>query len=168
MGQHHADGYEMGSSKRQRMIDEDVYYGVSPALRSSAPPPYSYGGVHSGTHARLLFPVVRLRGLPFDCRDSDVHEFFAGLDVVDVLEAYVVFGAPLQVDYALQRNRQNMGRRYIEVFRCKKQEYYNAIASEVHDTKAYDDDDDDDDGLRRPPLPSSASAKSMPMQKKSC
>ena len=175
MGQHHADGYEMGSSKRQRMIDEDVYYGVSPAVRSSAPP-YSYGGVHGGTQARLLFPVVRLRGLPFDCRDSDVHEFFAGLDVVDVLlvhkrsrfsgEAYVVFGAPLQVDYALQRNRQNMGRRYIEVFRCKKQEYYNAIASEVHDTKAYDDDDDDDDGLRRPPLPSSASTKSMPIQKK--
>lgn len=87
------------------------------------------------------FPAVRLRGLPFNCTESDVYEFFAGLDVVDVLlthkqgrfsgEAYCVFGAPMQVDFALQRNRQNMGQRYIEVFRSKKQEYYSAVAAEV-------------------------------------
>ncbi|KAI5055542.1 hypothetical protein GOP47_0029063 [Adiantum capillus-veneris] len=143
----HGDGYEIGS-KRQRGMDDDPYYGASAGFRSS----YGYGGgMGYGGHSRA-FPVVRLRGLPFDCRESDVHEFFASLDLVDVLlvhkrgrftgEAYVVFGAPLQVDFALQRNRQNMGRRYIEVFRCKKQEYYQAVAAEVNDSKSHHDHDE--------------------------
>ena len=32
---------------------------------------------------------------------------------------------------ARQRNKMHMGRRYVEVFRCKKADYYNAIAREV-------------------------------------
>ncbi|KAK8279786.1 hypothetical protein V6Z11_D09G133500 [Gossypium hirsutum] len=39
------------------------------------------------------------------------------------------------VDFALQKNRQNMGRRYVEVFRSKRQEYYKAIANEVADAR---------------------------------
>lgn len=72
-----------------------------------------------------VFPVVRLRGLPFNANDFDILEFFQGLDPVDVLivrrdgrttgEAYVLFGNPMQMDFALQKNRQSMGRRYIEV-----------------------------------------------------
>ncbi|PKA63378.1 hypothetical protein AXF42_Ash005273 [Apostasia shenzhenica] len=46
-------------------------------------------------------------------------------------EAFCVLAYPLQVDFALQRNRQNMGRWYIEVFRSKRQEYYSAIAHET-------------------------------------
>jgi heterogeneous nuclear ribonucleoprotein F/H len=34
-------------------------------------------------------------------------------------------GNPMQMDFALQKNRQSMGRRYIEVFRSKKQDYYH-------------------------------------------
>ncbi|KAH7423193.1 hypothetical protein KP509_12G043400 [Ceratopteris richardii] len=136
----HGDGYEIGS-KRQRGMDEDPYYGPPSGYRSS----YGYGGGMGFGGQSRAFPVVRLRGLPFDCREMDVYEFFTGLDIVDILlvhkrgrfsgEAYVVFGAPLHVDFALQRNRQNMGRRYIEVFRCKKQEYYQAIAMEVNDSR---------------------------------
>ncbi|XP_057802430.1 uncharacterized protein LOC131017686 isoform X4 [Salvia miltiorrhiza] len=48
-------------------------------------------------------------------------------------EAYCVLGYPLQIDFALQRNRQNIGRRYVEVFRSRKEEYYKAIANEVFD-----------------------------------
>jgi heterogeneous nuclear ribonucleoprotein F/H len=102
------------------------------------------GGHGSGSMGG--FPVVRLRGLPFDCREADVYEFFGGLDIVDVLlvhkkgrfsgEAFVVVAVPLQVDFALQRNRQNMGRRYVEVFRSKKQDYYAAIAAEVHESRS--------------------------------
>lgn len=154
----HGDGYEMGS-KRQRGMDEDPYRGTSSGYRSS----YGYGGGMGYGGQSRAFPVVRLRGLPFDCRESDVHEFFATLDIVDVLlvhkrgrfsgEAYVVFGAPLQVDFALQRNRQNMGRRYIEVFRCKKQEYYQAVAAEVHDSKTQHDDDEPPAKPIKAPLP---------------
>lgn len=145
--------------KRQRVIDQgsSFYgtspnygtspgYGASPAYGASQgssfmynPPSYSYVGQPPP------FPIVRLRGLPFDCSEADIAEFFHGLDIVDVLfvnksgkftgDAYCVLGYPLQVDFALQRNRQNMGRRYVEVFRSKRQEYYKAIANEVSDSR---------------------------------
>ncbi|MBA0767634.1 hypothetical protein Gotri_016497 [Gossypium trilobum] len=125
-------------AKRQRIIDQGPsFYGNSPGssfMYTAPPPPYSY------VSQPPPFPVVRLRGLPFDCTETDVAEFFHGLDIVDVLfvhknskftgEAFCVLGYPLQVDFALQKNRQNMGRRYVEVFRSKRQEYYKAIANE--------------------------------------
>uniref|UniRef100_A0A1J3IY26 Heterogeneous nuclear ribonucleoprotein F n=1 Tax=Noccaea caerulescens TaxID=107243 RepID=A0A1J3IY26_NOCCA len=123
-------GYEVGS-KRQRMMqsNSNPYLAVGTAGATSFPP-FGYVG----------FPVVRLRGLPFNCSDLDIFKFFAGLDIVDVLlvtkngkfsgEAFVVFAGPMQVEIALQRDRQNMGRRYVEVFRCYKQDYYNAVAAE--------------------------------------
>lgn len=126
-------------AKRQRINDQGPsFYGTSPgsSYMYNAPP---YGYVSQPPP----FPVVRLRGLPFDCTETDVAEFFRGLDIVDVLfvhkggkftgEAFCVLGYPLQVDFALQKNRQNMGRRYVEVFRSKRQEYYKAIANEVSD-----------------------------------
>ncbi|CAI5996608.1 unnamed protein product [Closterium sp. NIES-65] len=98
------------------------------------------GGMHMGGGPRAL-PVVKLRGLPFSCEEGDVAEFFAGLDVVDVLflrrdskfsgEALVVFGNAIQAELSLQRNRMSMGRRYVEIFRCKRADYYNAVANEV-------------------------------------
>lgn len=136
------DGYREGSYKRQRMEPE----------YSS---PSSYGGYYgggggysqwqrtgsNGGRPGNAFPVVRLRGLPFNCMESDVYDFFTELDIVDVLfvkkegrfscDAFVVFALPVQVEFALRKNRQNIGRRYIEVFRSKKQEYYKAIAEEI-------------------------------------
>ncbi|KAK3032978.1 hypothetical protein RJ639_035806 [Escallonia herrerae] len=130
--------------KRQRIMDQgSSYYGTPPAssYMYNAPPPPAYSYVSQPPP----FPVVRLRGLPFDCSETDIAEFFHGLDIVDILfvhkigkftgEAYCVLGYPLQVDYALQRNMQNIGRRYVEVFRSKRQEYYKAIANEVSDAR---------------------------------
>ncbi|MQL88981.1 hypothetical protein Taro_021553 [Colocasia esculenta] len=147
------DGYEVGS-KRPRMMDSNPYFAVSSS--SSYPSSYgsgygsresSYGVGLSGYGSNVgggniySFPVVRLRGLPFNCTDLDIYRFFTGLDVVDCLltnkngrfsgEAFVVFTSPMQAEFALQRDRQNMGRRYVEVFQCKKQDYYHAIANEV-------------------------------------
>lgn len=132
------EGRETGS-KRQRLAPP--LYGTS--LGSSFiynPPTYAYAPQPPP------FPVVRLRGLPFDCTESDVAQFFRGLDIVDVLfvhksrkfsgEAFCVLGYPLQVDFALQKNKQNMGRRYVEVFRSKRQDYYKAIANEVADPRS--------------------------------
>lgn len=134
------DAREMGF-KRQRLMDQgSSYYGApGPSYMYDAPPPppptYSY--------IPPPFPVVRLRGLPFDCAEAEIVDFFHGLDVIDVLfvhkggkftgEAYCVLGYPLQIDFALQRNRQNIGRRYVEVFRSRKEEYYKAIANEIFD-----------------------------------
>ncbi|KAG8373596.1 hypothetical protein BUALT_Bualt11G0040800 [Buddleja alternifolia] len=130
-----SDGYEIGS-KRPRMMESNPYFAVSSS--SSNYQPYNrYGSRYQPSG----FPVVRLRGLPFHCSDVDIFKFFAGLDIVDVFlvhkdgrfsgEAFVVFSGPMQADLALQRDRQNIGRRYVEVFRCKKQDYYHAIAAEV-------------------------------------
>ncbi|XAR62335.1 hypothetical protein NMG60_11017059 [Bertholletia excelsa] len=133
------DGREMGP-KRQRLIDQgSSFYGTSPGSSFMYnPPSYSYIGQPPP------FPVVRLRGLPYDCSEADIAEFFHGLDIIDILfvhkngkftgEAYCVLAYPLQVDFALQRNRQNIGRRYVEVFRSKRQEYYKAISNEISDS----------------------------------
>ncbi|KAG9449406.1 hypothetical protein H6P81_009371 [Aristolochia fimbriata] len=129
------DGREFGA-KRQRLIDPDQSFYGGPLGGD-----LMYNASYSYMSQPPPFPVVRLRGLPFDCTENDVADFFHGLDIVDILfvhkngrfsgKAFCVLGFPLQVDYALQRNRQNMGRRYIEVFRSKKQEYYQAVADEV-------------------------------------
>ena len=37
------------------------------------------------------------------------------------------------MDFALQKNRASMGRRYIEVFRAKKTDYYAAVCAYVAD-----------------------------------
>lgn len=57
-------------------------------------------------------PVVRLRGLPFQCSEEDVLEFFAGLEVLDVVlprregratgDAWVLLASPPQCALALQ------------------------------------------------------------------
>ncbi|XP_072964568.1 uncharacterized protein [Typha angustifolia] len=139
-----SDGYDVGS-KRPRMMESNPYFGGIGT--SSFYQPYS--GSYSGASGSLYnFPVVRLRGLPFNCDDLDIYKFFAGLDIVDCLlvhkngrfsgEAFVVFPSQMQTEFALQRDRQNMGRRYVEVFRCKKHEYYSAIAAEVNHGGAFD------------------------------
>ncbi|OVA15707.1 RNA recognition motif domain [Macleaya cordata] len=151
-----SDGYEVGS-KRQRMIESNPYFAVSSGASSYQP--YSYGAGWNPS-----FPVVRLRGLPFNCSDIDIFKFFAGLDIVDVLlvnkngrfsgEAFVVFASSMQSEFALQRDRQNMGRRYVEVFRCNKQDYYHAVAAEVNYEGTYDE-------YRGSPPPSRSNKRSI-------
>lgn len=86
-------------------------------------------------------PAVRLRGLPFDCSEKDIYDFFLGFDVLDVLlvsrrgrfsgEAFVLFGNIGQVGYALQKHRHVIRHRYIEIFLTERKDYYQAIAAEV-------------------------------------
>ncbi|KAF5200933.1 Heterogeneous nuclear ribonucleoprotein f [Thalictrum thalictroides] len=144
-------------------------------MYNASPPPqhphsYPHPHPHPPPYAHIAqpppFPVVRMRGLPFDCAEADIIDFFHGLDIVDILlvhkgerfsgEAFCVLGYPLQVDFALQRNKQNMGRRYIEVFRSKRQEYYKAIANEVSEVQG-----------RSPPRRSIRRAKSIDKSKDS-
>ncbi|KAK1429124.1 hypothetical protein QVD17_11326 [Tagetes erecta] len=133
------DGREMGL-KRQRVMDQGSSYYSTPSASNFLynPPAYSY------VNQPPAFPVVRLRGLPFDCLETDIIEFFHGLDIVDILfihkhgkfagEAFCVLGYAFQVEYALQKNRQNIGKRYVEVFRSDRQEYYKGICHVVSDS----------------------------------
>ncbi|CAA6667326.1 unnamed protein product [Spirodela intermedia] len=110
------------------MVDPTpTYFGGSPSSS------FMYGGASYGYISHPPpFPVVRLRGLPFDCTELDIHEFFQGLDIVDVL--FVHKNGRFSGE-AFCKNRQNMGRRYVEVFRSKRQEYYTAVAHEVSDSR---------------------------------
>ena len=56
--------------------------------------------------------------------------------------------AAAQVDLALQKNRQNLGRRYIEVFRATKQDYYTAVAQSVRPAHSHALGASSDDGAR--------------------
>lgn len=73
--------------------------------------------------------VVRLRGLPFSCTEDDIVHFFSGLDIVEngitIItdqrgrksgDAFVQFSTQKAADEALQRDREVIGNRYIEVF----------------------------------------------------
>jgi len=86
------------------------------------------------------FPCARARGLPFEATLEDVLVFFQGLVVIDVVlvsheesgEAFVVFANPMDFQMGLQRDHQNMGNRYLEIFQGKRSDYYAAIASQHH------------------------------------
>ncbi|MCP9258228.1 Heterogeneous nuclear ribonucleoprotein F [Dirofilaria immitis] len=94
--------------------------------------------------------VVRLRGIPFSATNEDVKEFFSGRCVLIAHlfggvsmgyrigsgrcchrqgaggrpsgEAFVRFASKQHAEMALERNRNNMGSRYVEVFRSSGDE----------------------------------------------
>nr|XP_046207490.1 G-rich sequence factor 1 [Oncorhynchus gorbuscha] len=79
--------------------------------------------------------VVRIRGLPYSCTETDVVLFFSGLDVTEdgvtlvtdhrgrnSGEAYVQFLSQEHADEALTRDREVIGNRYIEVFPSRRSE----------------------------------------------
>ncbi|KAJ9528187.1 hypothetical protein QJQ45_014178 [Haematococcus lacustris] len=48
-------------------------------------------------------------------------------------EAFVVLSSPMQIEMALAKNRSYMGRRYIEIYKAKKLDYYKAICADLMD-----------------------------------
>ena len=210
--------------------------GFGPGMVGGMGPGFGAGPRGPGFAMEKVFPVVRLRGLPFNAVEFDILEFFQGLDPVDVLivrrdgrttgEAYVLFANPMQVrvatapivallalghqispkkarrdgtytvwedsilvqsswsaqkkndflpraadpfppslpqmDFALQKNRGPMGRRYIEVFRSKKQDYYHAVAQAVSEPAPPDGFYGGGDGSGAPLPHSGAGAPPLP------
>ncbi len=85
----------------------------------------SYGNTFENTDDA----VVKLRGLPFNATKTEITEFFSGIEIetngILIIsdstgrpkgEAFVQFTTEEGAKKALQRNKQNMGHRYIEVF----------------------------------------------------
>lgn len=84
--------------------------------------------------------IVRLRGLPWTCVEEDVVNFFVGIPIVPkgihfvknahgkaTGEAFVQLHAMESVQHALQRHKQMMGRRYIEVFKSNPVDMSNHL-----------------------------------------
>ncbi|KAG5841123.1 hypothetical protein ANANG_G00196250 [Anguilla anguilla] len=79
--------------------------------------------------------VVKLRGLPYNCTEEDVARFFSGLEIVpggvtlvtsnrgrNTGHGYVQFASQEMADQALEKHKEAMGNRYIEVFPSQKSE----------------------------------------------
>ncbi|KAM3728469.1 Heterogeneous nuclear ribonucleoprotein [Dirofilaria immitis] len=81
--------------------------------------------------------VVRLRGLPYSATVDDIKEFFSGLEVADAVidkepggrpsgEAFVRLATKEYAELALERSKNYMGSRYVEVFRSSADEMDNS------------------------------------------
>jgi heterogeneous nuclear ribonucleoprotein F/H len=87
-------------------------------------------------------PVVKLRGLPFSCGPDEIN-LFLEVETVDIVlvkrqgrfsgEAFVVLPGMMQVEFALNKHKAYMGKRYVEVQQASKEDYYRAIAEFVED-----------------------------------
>lgn len=73
-------GREMVSKRQRLMVPNSAFYG------RPMPSNFMYNASAYSYEDQLPpFPVVRLRGLPFDCNEADVAEFLHGLEIVVVL-----------------------------------------------------------------------------------
>jgi len=78
---------------------------------------------------------VKMRGLPYACTEVDITKFYQEAGVTptrihrkaDGAEAYVEFSTPDEADTAMQRNKQYIKHRYIELFRVS----YNEVQRNV-------------------------------------
>ncbi|XP_063548019.1 heterogeneous nuclear ribonucleoprotein H2-like [Cydia strobilella] len=81
--------------------------------------------------------IVKLRGLPFSTTVEDVLDFLSGVNVLNGKdgvhltevrpgrpsgECFVEVETPEDVDEALKKDKENMGKRYIEVFSTDRQD----------------------------------------------
>ncbi|KAH9495429.1 Heteroproteinous nuclear ribonucleoprotein H [Bulinus truncatus] len=79
--------------------------------------------------------VVKLRGLPFGCSKEEIAQFFTGLEIVpngimlpedrqgrSTGEAFVQFASPSIAERALEKHKERIGHRYIEIFKSSMSE----------------------------------------------
>merc|ERR1719500_1183308 len=95
----------------------------------------SGGGDGDGFGGEESESVVRLRGLPYDCSKDDIKNFFDGLEITpngiltttdyqgrSTGEAFVQFKNKGFAERALEKNKESIGHRYIEIFRSSMEE----------------------------------------------
>uniref|UniRef100_A0A0B7ASE3 RRM domain-containing protein n=1 Tax=Arion vulgaris TaxID=1028688 RepID=A0A0B7ASE3_9EUPU len=79
--------------------------------------------------------VVKLRGLPFGCSKEEIAQFFTGLEIVpngimlpedrqgrSTGEAFVQFASSQIAERALEKHKERIGHRYIEIFKSSMSE----------------------------------------------
>ncbi|CAN0497707.1 unnamed protein product, partial [Ectocarpus sp. 8 AP-2014] len=124
---------ENGGDKRQRKDDDGVRGGNEvDTERGSKRQKGGGNGAGKGeyTHA------VHLRGLPWNASTKELVDFFAPMDVEDGDihlvhnsrgEAYVKLKNESDLETALKKDRNTIGRRYIEVFRSSIEDVEHAL-----------------------------------------
>ncbi|OQV13726.1 putative Heterogeneous nuclear ribonucleoprotein H [Hypsibius exemplaris] len=89
--------------------------------------------------------TIRLRGLEFKVTREDIMDFFKGLDIASGLdgifiiknhdgrttgEAYVLFETKAGVEQAVQKHKEKMGDRYVEIFLASSAHLRDALAGD--------------------------------------
>ena len=85
------------------------------------------------------FPSVKLRGLPYNASLDDITDFLSGLIPLDIVvpndnengSIGVLFATIDDANAALERDKDNMGSRYIDVIRIPRSEYYQMAMESV-------------------------------------
>jgi len=110
--------------------------------QANVAPPVGGGSGWADTMGMGSNGIVRLRGLPFNAQPDLILQFFQGLDIpkgamgVHMVvgpngrpngEAFVEFGSEESADAALQKDRQTIGSRYVEVFRSTPEQMTLAL-----------------------------------------
>uniref|UniRef100_A0A0B7AU52 RRM domain-containing protein n=1 Tax=Arion vulgaris TaxID=1028688 RepID=A0A0B7AU52_9EUPU len=84
--------------------------------------------------------VVKLRGLPFGCSKEEIAQFFTGLEIVpngimlpedrqgrSTGEAFVQFASSQIAERALEKHKERIGHRYIEIFKSSMSEANSSL-----------------------------------------
>lgn len=92
---------------------------------------YGAGGMGPGGEGESLF--IKLRGIPYESTKKDIADFLTGVEIAPYGititmdpngrpsgEAYVELVSAGEVEKALLKNKEKIGRRYIEIFKCAK------------------------------------------------
>eukprot|EP00455_Lapot_gusevi_P015811 TRINITY_DN1805_c0_g1_i1.p1 TRINITY_DN1805_c0_g1~~TRINITY_DN1805_c0_g1_i1.p1 ORF type:complete len:528 (-),score=175.98 TRINITY_DN1805_c0_g1_i1:101-1684(-) len=90
--------------------------------------------------------IVRLKGLPWRVTESEIEEFLSGVNILPkgifiatdprgsrIGEAYVQVASEEDLELARSKDRANMGRRYVEVYRSTSAELRHALLLAQHD-----------------------------------
>lgn len=124
---------EYGGDKRQRK-DDDGVRGDSEVDTERGSKRQKGGG--NGTGKGEYTHAVHLRGLPWNASTKELVDFFAPMDVdhsdIHLVhnsrgEAYVKLKSESDLETALKKDRNMIGRRYIEVFRSSIEDVEHAL-----------------------------------------
>ncbi|KAH7443820.1 hypothetical protein KP509_02G052200 [Ceratopteris richardii] len=99
----------------------------------------------SGSTDMNYVGVVRMRGLPYSCTEADITVFFKGMSIASngiflcmngdgrpTGEAFVEFVDEETASRAMQLHREQMGSRYVELFRSSKGEMASAGKQQMY------------------------------------
>ena len=92
------------------------------------------------------FPSVKLRGLPYSASLDDITQFLTGIPPLDIVvpknnkngSVGVLFASVDDANAALERDKDTIGSRYIDVIRIPRAEYYSMAADSMAKSSAGD------------------------------